>query len=364
MKPHLIPFPILLLALAVAATAQVMDLSCMQATRQKTDEMLAAYKEEGRDVTDDVFSEVYRWSQQVESEGKEVQDRLNARLESVKHSVEEDAAVQAAAQAVRESELDSFSPEQTRHFQEARDHWEKERARAQQRKSYSDPGVLESVKESLDKQGEWNRTEVALKSRLYEAEPPAKAVIKHEQEAFFVFEAKHGYVPSGEVASRTLGILAAMGEVAEKIQLGSHDVVLSRSQGDQGFVNAIEPVRVLLGTADLGELHGDMQVNHVQQIAPPPEIRRQAIENGDAPAADVMRSAAREAAVGLQSLGRAQIAVEHVRAILKEVPAPPSNEGRPPPTDAVTHWVETVQSTLKSKAKALEEEPIWNVIIK
>lgn len=343
---------LLLAALAASADAQVMDLSCMQVTRQKTDAILQAYKEEGRSGDDPVFNDVKAWSTRVEHEGHQAQARVDAAIKSAA----DDDATRQAARAVRDARLDSSSADETRRFQEARELWQAQRARA----VADDARYQEAIRASIDKQGEWNRTEIELKERIYAAAPPAKSVAKHQEEAAGAFESKHGYVPAA--AGEALGILAAMGEVAAKMQLGAHDVVLY-TEGKQGFVDAIEPVRVLLRTADLSKLHGDMAVSHVHQVAPPVEVRRRAAA-GEGPAVETMRSAARETAIGLQNLSVADSATAKVRDILAGIPPPPVKDSAPPPESAVTAWTKKVEAAIEKKGAEIKKDPIWTIIIR
>lgn len=351
---------LLLVLLAAAARAQIMDYSCMQATRHKTEEILKSYEQEGKAANGEVFGAVKQWSKDVEREGKAVQDEMNARVMDARREADGSASVRDAAEAARSAALDPSSADASRRALEARERWQKERAEATVREMYGDTAALGTVQRALEKQGDWNRTEVGLKGRLYEAEPPASAVAKHDEAAEQRFESKSGY-SAGEAIKPVIGRLAAMAAIAERLQLGDHDVVIRRG-GARGFETDEEPVRVLLKAADLGSLHGDMAVSHVQQAAPPPEVRREAA-SGSGPAAEVMRRAAIEAAVGVHNIGRAEAAAAEVRRIVSDVPPPPKESYGAPSEAEQEKWARKVDKKIEEKAAELKQDPVWQIIV-
>jgi hypothetical protein len=343
-------------------SGQLMDLSCMEATRKKANEMLEAFRSEGVTVRDGVFGEVSTWSQRVEREGKDMETRRVARLEALDTRINADSSVVAAADRLRQESLSTVAPWQTRAFQEAREAWRTQQQEARERAFFQDQDGLEIVKASLDQQGRWNREEIGHKDRLYSAQVPAAVIDKHEQAAVRSFSAQFGSVPPGAAARQTIGVLAAIKQVGDRMQLGDHEGVLS-AQGRSGFDSGLEPIEVLLRSTDLNELHGDMAVRHVQQAALPPAIRRQAVSQLSGPAGEVMRSAMREAAIGVHQLGKAQIGRQELRTFMRDVP-PPDRTPASSQTEAEgDSWASKVITNLREKAAEVTEKPVWKVIV-
>lgn len=340
--------------LAASASAQVMDLSCMEATRHKADEMIKGYERDGVRPESGVFREVRQWSQEVEREGKAAQDRISASWSAAQREADGAESVRAVA-ALARSGPDAYSAQGTREAAEARARWQEARRDETNERMYRDAQALSNVAEALRGQRRWNAREIELKEKLYGEEPPSDAMAKHEQAARDEFERRWGARPGGdERVQKVAGRLAAMAAVAESMQLGVHDAAV----GGKGWDNELAPVRVVMQAVDLHQLHGDMAVRHVQQVAPPVELRRQALGETGTTGAALMEEASRAAAVGAQNLLQAEVAVRDLRELVSAVPRPPAEPAEQ------EKWARKAQEAVAGKASEQKKKPWTKVYVK
>lgn len=338
---------------AASASAQVMDLSCMEATRHKADEMLAGYRRDGVAVESGVFAEVKRWSQDVEREGKAAQERISRSWSEAQREADGAQAVRDAAERARGGP-DAYSAQGTREAAEARARWQEARRDETNERMYRDPRALADVSEALRGQQRWNAREIELKEKLYGEEPPSDARAKQEQAARREIERRWGRPAGDGRVLEAAGRLAAMAAVGESMQLGVHDAAV----GGKGWDDAIEPVRVMMKAVDLNHLHGDMAVRHVQQVAPPVELRRQALREPGSSGAALMEEASRAAAVGVQNLLQAEVAARDLRAVVSAIP--------PMPTEPAEQekWARKAQEAVAGKAEEQARKPWTKVYVK
>lgn len=340
-------------SLATPASAQIMDLSCMEATRDKADEMIKGYERDGVRVDSGVFREVRQWAQDVQREGHAAQERISRSWNEAQRDADGADAVRAAAARAR-SGPDPYSSERTRRAAEARARWQEARREETNDRMYRDARAQAAVAEALRGQQRWNQREIDLKEKLYGEVPPSDAMAKHEQAARAEFEKRWGTRPGGdERVQKVAGRLAAMAAVGESMALGVHDAAV----GSRGWDNAIEPVRVMMKAVDLHHLHGDMAVRHVQQVAPPVELRRQVLSQPGSSGAALMEEASRAAAVGVQNLLQAEVAAQDLRAVVSAVPpmpAEPSEQER---------WAREAERAVAEKARERKRKPWTKVYV-